>query len=81
MFPIFEKLGGQEAALKAIRPAGAQGDWPRYWTLKHWRFKSRKLPPDVIDALMAVCDARGIPYERKDFYLPAKEPADTSASA
>ena len=70
MFRIFEKLGGQDAALDAIKPSGSER-WPVPSTLSLWRANGT-LPGTVVLALMQVCDQRGIPYTHSDFI--AEEP-------
>ena len=71
MFPIFDKLGGQEAALQALamaRDGKLQGRMPSKYTLKLWRANGR-MPGAVVLALGRVCEARGVPYEMRDFDL------------
>lgn len=76
MFPIFEKLGGDEAAIKALREGReaveTRADWPTTHVRKKWR--KHGLPGVVVKQLMRICDERGISYASSDFEH-AKEPA------
>lgn len=82
MFPIFEKLGGQEEALKLLQPAAIRDTWPSRHTLKSWEQRHRELPALVVRKLMDICDERGIAYTSDDFkYAPSYEPRQTADAA
>ena len=70
-FAIFDKLGGQEEALNALKDrssstAQTRPEWPTRDTLKKWKSEG-ELPGSVVKMLMAVCEDRGVPYCLSDF--------------
>jgi len=79
MFPIFDKMGGQEAALDII--AAARSGWksarPSGHAVKYWRHR-RQLPGDVTKILWQACVERGIECSPDDFRL--QRPANRSAA-
>ena len=72
MFEIFEKLGGQDAAIEALRAAGGGGRWPSIHAVKLWRV-NKEIPGPAVKRLMQICDERGIAYSAADFRAPNKE--------
>ncbi len=66
MFGIFQKLGGEPAALKAIRGRRLRPDWPAKETVADWKRKGEIAGAAVLE-FMAVCDDRLIPYSSADF--------------
>lgn len=77
MFSIFDKLGGEESAIAALRSAAGKPGWPSGATLKLWRV-NREIPGKAVTLLMEICDARGIAYSAADFR--AAEPARSEAA-
>lgn len=73
MFSIFEKLGGKEAALAAIKDEKSRPGWPTPHVEKLWR-KNKELPGPVVKRLMKVCDDKGISYQAADFVAQPKPP-------
>jgi hypothetical protein len=71
MFPIFDKLGGKDAALDVIAAARSHFDSPRptHHAEKIWR-RDRELPGAVIKILWEECERRGIGCELSDFRMP-----------
>jgi hypothetical protein len=81
MWPIFQKLGGDDAALDLIAQhrGGDQrgGMRPNSVTLKRWRAKG--IPSHVKGALMQECLTRGIEFANEDMEWqrkPRKEAAE-----
>ena len=74
MFPIFDKLGGKDAALDVIAAARSHFDSPRptHHAEKIWRREGR-LPSVIMDILWEECERRGIECSRADFFLPTSE--------
>ncbi len=66
MFPIFDKLGGLDAALTLMQPSAIRDTWPSKETLRAWR-KAGRLPSPVVRKMMEICEARGVPYASSDF--------------
>lgn len=62
-FPIFEKVGGSDAALAVI--AAAAGRPPTKFVQDKWRSK-RRLPSKVAVSLLAECQRRGIAWAEDD---------------
>lgn len=73
MFSIFQKLGGKDAALAAIKDETSRPGWPTSHVEKLWR-KNKELPGPVVKRLMKVCDERGITYQATDFVAQSKPP-------
>ena len=62
-FPIFEKVGGSEAALAVI--ADACGKPPTKFVQDKWRSK-RRLPSKVVVPLVSECQRRGVAWTDDD---------------
>jgi hypothetical protein len=75
MFPIFEKLGGVDEALKLLQPDSLRDTWPSRHTLKDWTSKRRALPALVAVRLMRIAEQRGIDFCSDDFRLPPRQAA------
>jgi hypothetical protein len=73
MFSIFEKLGGKDAAIAAIKDDETRPGWPSPHVEKLWR-KNKELPGPVVKRLMKVCDEKGIQYQAADFVASIKPP-------
>jgi len=71
MFRIFDKLGGEAAALKAIRGRRLRPDWPAKETVTDWKRKGEIAGAAVLE-FMAICDERLIPYCSADFRAAEK---------
>lgn len=78
MFPIFAKLGGQEAALDLIEKA--TGRRPTRFSLKKWR-AARRIPGHKMAILMEEAEKRGLPFSGADFERPEPAPEQTGAAA
>jgi hypothetical protein len=63
-FPIFDKLGGSEAALEVI--SDAYGKRPTKFVQDKWRAK-RKLPSKLHLPLIDECLRIGVNWSRSDF--------------
>jgi hypothetical protein len=66
MFPIFDKLGGDVAALEALAAAAGKPGWPSVHTVRLWR-QNREIPGKATKLLMRICEERGIAYAAADF--------------
>jgi hypothetical protein len=66
MFKIFEKLGGEDKAIRALKGVRLRATWPTEHTIKAWR-KKREIPGAAVTRLMAICEKRGIEYSAADF--------------
>ena len=75
MFEIFEKLGGQDAAIEALRAESGETGWPSIHAVKLWR-ANKEIPGPAVKRLMQICDERGIPYSAADFRAANKEAAE-----
>jgi hypothetical protein len=65
MFPIFNKLGGEEAAIAALKPIAPRSKWPSSHTITYWR--RHGLPARVKLHLMQVAKERKIRVRQTDF--------------
>jgi hypothetical protein len=75
MFPIFNKLGGMDEAIRLLKEGAGRTTYPSRHTLDDWRLRRRKIPPLVAARLQAICEERGIKYRLSDFELPPREGA------
>jgi hypothetical protein len=76
-FPIFDKLGGLDAAIELLRDKAPRPSWPSFHTLVSWK-RFRRLPPRVELLLRDAASARGIRYRREDYLFrepPPRKPA------
>lgn len=76
MFAIFDKLGGQDAAIEAVKArshgkAHNRDAWPTKEAEKKWRSQG-ELPGQIVKTLMEICDERGIAYASSDFKAGAQ---------
>ena len=73
-FPIFDKLGGQEAAVALI--ASARGKTPTRYVLDKWRSK-RAIPDMAAVPLIMECQRRGVVTTEADLrWQDAREAAE-----
>lgn len=66
MFPIFDKLGGIEQAIRLLRPMGPRDTWPSRYTIEDWVFRRKELPPNVRAKLQLICEEHGIRFKASD---------------
>lgn len=71
-FPIFEKLGGREAAFAKLKE---QGFDKGSHALRMWHQRHR-IPGEAITLLMRAADANGIQYTAEDFEFAPAEAAE-----
>lgn len=70
MYRIFDKLGGDEATLQALRQESCKAGWPSRPTLAAWK-KNGELPARAMRLLMKIADRRGVAYCAEDFIAGA----------
>lgn len=71
MFTIFEKLGGEDAALEILQRR--RGVRLSAHSVRLWKFQ-RTIPPVNALELMDECRKLGIPVTLDDFRLPERSP-------
>lgn len=73
-FPIFDKLGGRDQALKALSealPSDYKNGTPSVDAVKFWGRK-KAMPPKVVLAFMDICASKEIPFDKADCELSAR---------
>jgi hypothetical protein len=70
MFPIFRKLGGEEAVLKILQTARASSagrrPLPGVYAIRKWK-QERRIPPINVEILQKEAEQRGIEWFWDDF--------------
>lgn len=71
MFKIFDKLGGESAALEAIQRRRCKGFRPSHRAVLDWK-RRKEIPPVNAVLLLAECQERGIRANLEDCRLSDK---------